>query len=375
MVIAMLGRLFVVIVLVVRSQSQQFTHARTQTSLSFQNASGVPTTVFNMWLPNEVEKVLDELWILNSVFLEATGRRLVPVAAADPETALFQAEVILVSVFGSRDSVISLVKNHSHHAVIIYIAGENTETRTGHEDHLIDIVHLSFGHRVDLLSTNYLRIPWWLPYTIQRTVGKCMLPATLIHSVSAESWMKRPGYAALLSSHYAFPRPQLFELLSTLGNISSPGKAFHNMDWPANWSSFHSSPDTLRFLRNYKFSICPENSKTRSNGYNTEKLPRALIAGCVPIYWGDSPIDAQVFNPSRYILYDGFDNETLLRTVGRLIHDDAFRNAFFEEPVLQPGAQKWVAGWCRKAASLVRNSFCPKLSCAGKSSRSRFKLL
>jgi len=38
-------------------------------------------------------------------------------------------------------------------------------------------------------------------------------------------------------------------------------------------------------LKNYKFSICYENTKDQS-GYITEKIFDSFVGGCVPVYWG-----------------------------------------------------------------------------------------
>ncbi len=49
----------------------------------------------------------------------------------------------------------------------------------------------------------------------------------------------------------------------------------------------------LNVLKNYKFCICYENMKNTS-GYITEKIFDALIAGCIPIYWGARNITAYI---------------------------------------------------------------------------------
>lgn len=43
----------------------------------------------------------------------------------------------------------------------------------------------------------------------------------------------------------------------------------------------------LETLANYRYCYCPENSSI--NDYLTEKLPEAMAAGCLPIYYGADP--------------------------------------------------------------------------------------
>lgn len=51
--------------------------------------------------------------------------------------------------------------------------------------------------------------------------------------------------------------------------------------------------------RPYKFVICCENT-TGQKGYITEKMISAMLAGCVPLYWG-APDVADHFNPKSFV--------------------------------------------------------------------------
>jgi len=54
----------------------------------------------------------------------------------------------------------------------------------------------------------------------------------------------------------------------------------------------------LEFLKKCSFSVAFENS--RHPGYCTEKLFHALVAGCIPLYWGD-PLANKDFNPEAFV--------------------------------------------------------------------------
>ncbi len=56
-------------------------------------------------------------------------------------------------------------------------------------------------------------------------------------------------------------------------------------------------------LSRYRFAICFEN--TVFPGYLTEKLFDCLLAGCIPIYWGDPAVSEQI-PPACYIDYRRF---------------------------------------------------------------------
>ena len=58
-------------------------------------------------------------------------------------------------------------------------------------------------------------------------------------------------------------------------------------------------------LSRYRFAICFEN--TIFPGYLTEKLFDCLLAGCIPVYWGDPMVTEQVA-PACFIDYRQFGN-------------------------------------------------------------------
>ena len=139
----------------------------------------------------------------------------------------------------------------------------------------------------------------------------------------------------------------------TLGRVDAPGKAFHNAEWPADLPNHHLR-GKIEYLRGYRFTICPENSRTRgAGGYNTEKLGQAHHSGAVPIYWGDA-IDAEVFNPARVIVFNGSNAEAVRDTMRRLQEDAGFRAAWFSQPILAPTAGAWLEAWCAEAVSMFR---------------------
>ena len=58
----------------------------------------------------------------------------------------------------------------------------------------------------------------------------------------------------------------------------------------------------IKFLSSYKFSISMENSN--GDGYVSEKIIDSLIAGTIPIYYGDYLVDEYI-NPKVYIMIKG----------------------------------------------------------------------
>jgi hypothetical protein len=83
------------------------------------------------------------------------------------------------------------------------------------------------------------------------------------------------------------------------GSVDCPGNLYRNMDKSHVGST---NEDKLRFMKNYKFNICAENSV--GHGYLTEKLPQAMDALCIPLYVGCSDfnkLNFKIFNKDRVV--------------------------------------------------------------------------
>ena len=164
------------------------------------------------------------------------------------------------------------------------------------------------------------------------------------------------GFAALLSSHYAPPRGEMFDALSGLGRVDGTGAAFHTMDWPAELPNNYLH-GKVPFLRRYRFSVCPENSRSSDGGYTSEKMPQALVAGAVPVYWGDAPA-AEVWSEGRVLRWsEGDGGAAALEIVRQLESNLTFQREWFARPELVAGADAWVASWLARLESLLREAF------------------
>jgi hypothetical protein len=84
----------------------------------------------------------------------------------------------------------------------------------------------------------------------------------------------------------------------------------------------HFNECKLNLMENYRYNICFENSITE--GYVTEKLLEAKVAGCIPLYYGDDSA-ARDFNRKCYINYREMSGpDDLLRRVNQLENKPAF---------------------------------------------------
>jgi hypothetical protein len=85
-------------------------------------------------------------------------------------------------------------------------------------------------------------------------------------------------------------------------------------------------------LKDYKFSLCPENSIY--DGYVTEKLLDAYAGGTVPLYSGDVSVDRD-FNIEAFWNYqDEKDMDKFVEIVSSLDRYEDQYKSYYEQPLL-----------------------------------------
>jgi hypothetical protein len=108
-------------------------------------------------------------------------------------------------------------------------------------------------------------------------------------------------------------RVEFFHRLNRYKQVDSGGRALNNIGGPIPGGT----TGKQNFLRPYKFNICFENKSIP--GYTTEKIYEAMLARCIPIYWG-SPRIHEEFNPKCFLNYFDFPSEEAL--IERIIEID-----------------------------------------------------
>jgi hypothetical protein len=113
-----------------------------------------------------------------------------------------------------------------------------------------------------------------------------------------------------ISSHLDHPRSALLKTLQLKFNIDVFGAAGSRLDGPK-----------LDVMQRYKFAFCPENSA--GFGYETEKIPEAWVAGCIPIgiflnpfsQFNPKLVSIDPFNPESYINLKLLEHEPSLSEI------------------------------------------------------------
>jgi FkbM family methyltransferase len=118
---------------------------------------------------------------------------------------------------------------------------------------------------------------------------------------------------AMIATHWPSERVKILDFFESKpeNSLHVYGRApepyyFHKMH-KGSIPGYYSSEDKLETLKNYRFSICFENTHT-TPGYITEKIFDAFAAGCVPIYWGPQNVGDYI-PQDCFIDYQHFEND------------------------------------------------------------------
>lgn len=136
-------------------------------------------------------------------------------------------------------------------------------------------------------------------------------------------------------------RKEFFERLSNYKPVDSGGQYLNNIGWPVT--------DKLDFIKKYKFTIAFENSSL--SGYTTEKLIDPMLAGSIPIYWGNPSVD-QDFNTDSFVWVK--NKYTIDQAIEEIIYldsdDDAYLRKLRNQWICRPDNE-----WPDKLSAFLRS--------------------
>jgi hypothetical protein len=176
-------------------------------------------------------------------------------------------------------------------------------------------VLLNIGFKHDRDRSTYLRFPnWmlelnWFNQTSRLVKNPEPFDLDRLKLKITSEWRER--FCIFVASNPScVERNSLYHVLSRYRSVDSAGALYNNI--PRLYGGHGGSggqTEKVNFYKNYRFALVCENSM--DPGYVTEKILHARLAGCVPIYWGDTALDkefntAGVIQVSNYQSMDAF---------------------------------------------------------------------
>jgi len=128
----------------------------------------------------------------------------------------------------------------------------------------------------------------------------------------------------VVSNKYSHKRISFFKKLSKYKKVDSGGSYLNNIGYAV--------VDKSEFLKPYKFNIAFEN--TAFPGYTTEKVMQPMVAGSIPVYWGNPLIDRD-FNTKSFINWNDYgSDEAVIDKIIELDQDEVKYRKMLSEPWL-----------------------------------------
>jgi len=211
--------------------------------------------------------------------------------------------------------------------VKIFYTGENIYPDFNICDYALAFNYIDFKDR-------YIRFPIYFVLTFHREKELKMIEELASRTKDAvtmdkEGLAKKEGFCSFVYSNYLADtqRKDFFDKLSAYKKVSSGGAYLNNVGGRVD--------NKLGFEIKHKFSIAFENSS--NDGYTTEKLPNALTAQTIPIYWGN-PLVGKEFNTKRFInCHDFKDFDAVVEKVKEIDSNDDLYLEMINQPMYTEG--------------------------------------
>lgn len=127
-------------------------------------------------------------------------------------------------------------------------------------------------------------------------------------------------------NYHALERIRFFKKLNTYKKVESPGLVLNNSN-----ESINGHMEKIRFISQFKFTIAFENESAVN--YTTEKIYFPLLAGSVPIYWGNPKV-TELYHPDAFINANDFDSlDELVEYVKEVDQDDELYKRYRGAPI------------------------------------------
>jgi len=234
---------------------------------------------------------------------------------SDPYTA----DLIVTSVFGNTQT--------DPNKTLAYI-GENVRPSFVGYSRSLSFDYDTYGGRNLRLPIWYARLAW--PGFIQKPRKPNFHNHGYEDLISIESLTRgrtldmsqKTKFCAMVAGNPEGLRVNLFNSISEYRRVDGYGNMFNR---PLRKSKFD-------LLKDYKFSLCPENSIY--DGYITEKLVDAYAGGTVPIWSGSVCNDEELDDGPYLNYYDIQSMDWFINHIKKCDQDNDLYKYFYERPLL-----------------------------------------
>jgi len=247
----------------------------------------------------------------NNFFIHIIRDLFEDVEIVDPE----DADVMFFSLFGNENGRYKDCKK-------VFFTGENVRPNFKRCDYSLTFDFEESEGKNFRLPLWYLYIDWFGVESYDNP--DWLIPETYLYGESEFTKRRKNDFCSIVYGKAVESRIQAVNNISKYKPVDVWGKANPRNPIP------DGEKYKLDLISAYKFSLCYENSVTP--GYHTEKLLHGMVAGNIPIYYGDKTVD-QDFNPERFINVVDMSDEELLERIIEIDESDKLYNEMLSQPI------------------------------------------
>jgi len=211
-----------------------------------------------------------------------------------------------------------------YNCIKIFYTGENIHPNFNLCDYAVGYDYINFGDRYYRLPV-YLFVVFNQAEELARGIDTDFTKTELF---TKQDLLKKTEFCSFTYSNYLADetRQVFFDKLNKYKKINSGGKYLNNVGGRVK--------NKLEFEEKHKFVITFENSC--NIGYTTDRLPAALAAKTIPIFWGNPEIGRE-FNEKRFINCHNYKNlDEVVERVKEIDKNDDLYLSVINEPVTVP---------------------------------------
>lgn len=186
------------------------------------------------------------------------------------------------------------------------------------------------------VTLTYLQMTWW------KLFQNDLSPETMVNS-ELRPVGTQENFMIYANGNCVPYREKAVGRLSEIGVVHADGKCQGSTPPDGNRTNLVKT-NNKKSLRNWwtntdlydKYRFCFVMEHVNQNGYITEKILMAFIAGCIPIYYG-SELIFDIFNEKAFVYYNISDPQPALDLVRNLEMNNTLYEEVMDEPIAAHG--------------------------------------
>jgi hypothetical protein len=241
-------------------------------------------------------------------------------------------DVFIATVDMLCSSVVNLFLMRTFRGKLVYFSGEDRKDPLSMKENMHYFGPVENGtnrdHRI-----YYFQFVWWHKFQ------NVLPPEALVDGAKRPIGLQE-NFVIYAASNCVGYRDEAFSQLSKLGEVHYAGRCKGNVENENHTKINYKIPryswwTNINLYEVFRFCLVMEHTGDHQ-GYITEKILMAFMAGCIPIYYGPRSV-FDVFNEHSFVFYDINNPEPAIKLVAELENKRYKYDLMIRQPILVKG--------------------------------------